>query len=57
VSTVAPQIFDVDVGSVWLGREAIVTNIDTSICDRQSIDIERVEAIGIFRQSLSQVSL
>jgi hypothetical protein len=40
MSTVAPQVLNIDVGSVWLGREAIVTDIDTSVCDCQSVDVE-----------------
>jgi len=49
MSAITPQVLDVDVRRVWLGREAIVANIDTSVRDSQTIDIERVEAIGVLR--------
>jgi hypothetical protein len=49
MSTIAPKILNVDVGCVWLGRETIVTDIDTGVCDSQSVNVQRVEAIGVFR--------
>jgi hypothetical protein len=49
MSAVAPEILNVDVGRVWLRREAIVADIDTSVRYSQSVDVERIEAIGVFR--------
>ena len=52
MSVIAPQVLHEDVGGVWLGREAIISNVDPRICDLQPINIKRVEAVAIFRQGL-----
>lgn len=49
---ITPQVLDVDVGCVWLGTEAVITNIDTSVCDSEAIHIERVESVSILGQGL-----
>lgn len=48
VGTVAPKILDENVGSVGLGAEAVITDIDTGVGDCQPIHVERVESIGVF---------
>ena len=40
VSAIAPEILHVDISCIWLRREAVIANIDTSIRDSQSINIE-----------------
>lgn len=40
MSAIAPKVFDIDVGRVWLGREAVVADIDTGVCDSQSVNVE-----------------
>lgn len=52
VGVVAPQILHKDVGCVGLGREAIVSNINTGVSDAESIHVERVKAVSVLRQSL-----
>lgn len=47
MGVVAPQVLDEDVGGVWLGREAVVSNVDTSVQDGETIQVERVEPIGV----------
>jgi hypothetical protein len=47
MSAIAPEVFNVDVGRVWLGREAVVADINTCVRNGKSVDIERIEAIGV----------
>jgi hypothetical protein len=47
MSAIAPEVLNVDVGRVWLGWEAVVTDIDASVRYSQSVNIERIEAIGV----------
>lgn len=49
---ITPEVLHKDVGSVGLWREAIVTDINPSVGDRQAIDIERVEAVGVLGECL-----
>lgn len=57
MSAITPKILDVDVGRIWFGREAVVANVDTSVRDSQTIDVERVEAICVLGESLARVSI
>ena len=49
VRAVAPQVFDVDVAGVRLGREAIVTDVDLTVRDRDTLDVQGVPAVGVLR--------
>ena len=50
--TITPQVFDVNVGGIWLGREAIVTNVHAGVGHRKSIDIVGIKPIGVFGEGL-----
>lgn len=50
VSAVAPQVLDEDVGSIWLGREAVITHVDTCVGYSQAIHVKTVKPVGIFGQ-------
>lgn len=52
VGVVAPEILHKDVGCVGLGREAIVSNLDSGVGDAESVNVEGVKAIGVLGQSL-----
>ena len=47
VRVIAPEILDEYVGSIRLGSEAVITHIDTSIRDRQTISVKGVKPIRI----------
>lgn len=47
VGIVAPQVLHEDVGCVWLGSEAIISNVDTGVQDVETIEVVRVESIGV----------
>ena len=40
VRVVAPEVLDEYVASIRLGSEAVVTHVDTSIRDRQTISVK-----------------
>lgn len=48
--SVAPKILNVYVGGVGFRREAVIADIDTCVCDSQTINVERVEAISVLRE-------
>lgn len=52
MGAITPEILHKDIGSVGLWREAVVTDVDPSVSDSQSIDVERVEAIGVLGERL-----
>lgn len=52
VGVVAPQVLHENVGGVGLGREAVIANIDPSVGHAKTVDIQRVESIGVLGQSL-----
>jgi hypothetical protein len=52
MGVIAPQVLHKDVGRVGLGREAIIPNVDTGVGDAESVDVERIKAVGVFGQSL-----
>jgi hypothetical protein len=47
VGVVAPQVLHEDVGCVGLGREAVVANVDTSVCHTQTVNIQGVKPISV----------
>lgn len=57
MGAIAPKILDVDVGCVRLGREAIIADVDTSICDSQAINVEGVEAVSVLGEGLARFSI
>ena len=52
VGVIAPQVLHKDVGSVWLGREAVVTNVDAGVGHAQAVHVQGVESVGVLGQSL-----
>jgi hypothetical protein len=48
MSVVTPQILHKDVGGVGLGREAVITDIDAGVSNRQAVHVERIKSIGVF---------
>jgi hypothetical protein len=52
VGAVTPEVFDEDVGCVGLGGEAVVADVDAGVCYGQAIDVEGVEAVGVFGEGL-----
>jgi hypothetical protein len=52
VRTITPQVFDENVRSVRFRAEAVVANVDTSVCHRKPIHVQSVKAICILRQGL-----
>lgn len=40
MGVVAQQVLHEDVGGVWLGREAIISDVNPRICDRQPVNIK-----------------
>lgn len=48
--TVTPQILDIDIGRVRFRREAVVSHIDTGVCDGEAIYIQGVKAICVLGQ-------
>lgn len=54
VGVVAPQVLHEDIGSVWLWGEAIIANVDSSVCHAESVHIQRIETVGVFGQRLSR---
>lgn len=52
VGVVAPEVLHENVGGVGLGREAIVSNVDSGVGDAESVHVEGVKAVGVLGQSL-----
>ena len=40
MGVIAPQVLHEDVGGIWLGREAIISNVDPCICNLQPVHIK-----------------
>lgn len=53
VSVVAPQVLHEDVGGVWLGREAVVANVDAGVGHTETIHVQRVESISVLGEGLT----
>lgn len=53
VGVIAPEVLHKNVGSIGLGREAVVANIDSSVRDTKSIHVQRIESIGVLGQRLN----
>jgi hypothetical protein len=47
VRVVTPQVLDQDVGRVGLGREAVVSNVDPRVQNRQAVHVVGVESIRV----------
>ena len=52
VGAVAPEVFHKDIGRVRLGREAVVADVDARVGYRETVDVERVEAVCVFGKGL-----
>ena len=52
VRVVAPQVLHEDVGGVGLGREAVITAIDTDVGHANAIHVPGVKAVRIFSRGL-----
>jgi hypothetical protein len=48
VRAITPQVLYIDVGCVWFGAEAVVSDINTCVGYGQAVNVERVEAVGVF---------
>lgn len=55
VGTVAPEVLNVDVASVGLGREAVVTDVHVAVCDADALDVQSVPAISVLREGADVV--
>jgi hypothetical protein len=53
VGVVAPEVLHEDVGGIRFGREAVVADVDSGVCYAEAVDVQGVEAVGIFRESLT----
>jgi hypothetical protein len=54
---IAPQILYVDVGCVWFGAKAVVSDIDTCVGYGQAVNVERVEAVGVLGREETLVDM
>jgi hypothetical protein len=52
VRAVAPEVADQDVGCVGFWGEAVVADVDARVENCQAVDVERVEAVGVFGEGL-----
>jgi hypothetical protein len=52
VRAVAPEVADEDVGGVGFGREAVVADVYAGVEDCEAVDVEGVEAVGVFGEGL-----
>lgn len=52
VGAVAVEILDVDVGGVWLGREAIIANVDPCVGDAESVNVVGIPSVSVLWQIL-----
>ena len=50
VGAVAPQVLNEDIGRVGLGGEAVVANVDAGVCYGETVNVERVETVGVLGQ-------